>query len=84
MGMRMSDAQTENFGSIAGLYAIALALASVTSNDGEVGTGDGKDGAAVVGVGVELALLGVCEGTVRHGESGGCVVDEDASGWSGR
>ena len=66
----MIDAQSEDFGRIAGLYAVAFALAGVTSNDGEVRTSDGEDGTAIVGVGVELALLGVGEGAVGHGGRG--------------
>lgn len=46
--------------------AVALALPCVTSNYAEICTGNGKDGAAVLGVGVELALLGACKRAVWH------------------
>ena len=50
----------------------AFCLTSVASNNSEVLAGDGEDCSTIVGVGVELALLGlwVCEGSVRHGASG--------------
>ena len=77
----MIDAQSEDLGRIAGLDAVALALPGVARDDCEVRTGDGEDGAAVVGVGVELALLGVCEGTVGHGgRSSVGVVDGGRDG----
>ena len=40
---------------------VTLALPGVTCNYTEVRTGNGEDGTAVLGVGVELALLGVCK-----------------------
>ena len=82
----MINVQSEDLGSVAGLYAVALALAGVTSNNGEVRTSDGEDSTAIVGVGVELALLRVGEGAVGHGEYGVCGVDVCGcrSGWFGR
>ena len=60
------DAQSEDLWRITGLYAVAFTLAGVARDDGEVGAGDGEDGAAVVGVGVEGALLWLGEGAVWH------------------
>lgn len=71
LGRKVIDAQSEDLGGIAGLDTVAFALPSVPRDDREVRTSDGEDCAAVVGVGVELALLGVCERTVRHGVDDG-------------
>ena len=62
----MIDAQPEDLGCITGLDTVTLALPSITSDDGEVRTSDGQDGTAIVGIRVELPLLRVCEGSVRH------------------
>ena len=57
----MINAQTEDFGCVAGLDAIPLALPRIAGNDCEVRAGDGENGATVVGVRVEGALLGLGE-----------------------
>ena len=58
--------QFEDLWRIPRLDAVALALPRVTCDDGEICASDGKDGAAVLGVRVKLAFLGVCEGAVGH------------------
>lgn len=62
----MIDAQSEDFGCVTSLDAVALTLTSVTGDDSEVCTSDSEDSAAVVRVGVEGALLGVGERAVGH------------------
>lgn len=59
---KYGDVQSEDLGRIARLDAVALALASVPGDDSEIFAGDGKDGAAVVAVRIELSLLGVNDG----------------------
>jgi hypothetical protein len=55
---RCGHEQTEDLWGIAGLDVVAFALAGVARDDGEICAGDGEDGAAVVGVRVELVLEG--------------------------
>ena len=52
------DIQPEYFWGVSGLNAIALALSRVACDDRKVVTGDGEDGAPVLGVGVEGSCLG--------------------------
>lgn len=52
-----SNAQLEDFGCVTRLDTVALALPSVTSDNGEICASDGEDGASVLGVGVEGVLL---------------------------
>lgn len=76
----MIDAQSEDLWRVAGLDAVALALTGVAGDDSEVRTSDSEDGTAVVGAGVERALLGVGE------DPSGIVVEARwiYSGCSGR
>ena len=60
------DGQSENFGGIAGLDAVALALTGVTGDDRKVCTCDGKNCAAIFSVRVEMSLLWGCDGHIRH------------------
>jgi hypothetical protein len=65
------DAQLEDLWSIARLDAVALALSGVACYDAEVCACDGEDGAAVLGIRVELVLVGRDGGHVRHSDGRG-------------
>jgi hypothetical protein len=61
------DEQPENFGGIASLDAVTLALTGVTGDDRKVSTCDGEDCAAIFSVRVELPLLWESDGGhIRH------------------
>ncbi len=62
----MWDVQSENFGCVSRLYAVAFALSRVACDDSEIGPCDGEDSAAILSVRVELSLLGMGERTVWH------------------
>lgn len=87
-----ADLQSEYLWCVSGLDAVTLALPSVTCNDGEVRTSNGEDGASILCVGVELSLLGLCEGTVGHvgreererERDGGRMFGEAGNGEGGR
>jgi hypothetical protein len=54
-----ADAQFEDLGCISRLDVVPFALTGITSDDGEVSTGDGEDGTAILCVGVERLLMGL-------------------------
>lgn len=62
-------AQSEHFGRVSSLNRVSFGLASVTCNDGEVESRDGKDGTTILSVGVEAGLRRLCNR--RHGEEDG-------------
>jgi hypothetical protein len=66
VGRNTGHSQLENLGCVTRLNAVALRLPGVACDNAEVCACDGEDGATVLGVGIELALLGVL---VRGGMS---------------
>ena len=53
----LSHSQSKDLWGVSGLDVVTLALSSVSSDDCKVLAGDGEDGPAVLGVGIEATFL---------------------------
>lgn len=58
--------QSENFGSVTGLNAVALALSGISCNDTEIQASDGQDSSTIFCVRIKLPHLRVAHRSVRH------------------
>lgn len=64
--------------------AETFALPGVACDDGEISACNGENGAAILGVGIELSLLWLCgKGAVGHDEGLSGLVGDDVGGGSG-